>query len=363
MFIEIMKQITIGLFGIVSSNYKLKEYANSTRKCLDFNQWLVGFIDAEGNFQIVLERDKYIRLLFRIHLHVDDIEVLYRIRDYLGVGHVETRHTTCTFIIRKTQDIISILVPFLKKNKLRTTKYFDFIDFSRVAYLIKDNSSFVKNNIADIIICYNRINTKRISPDISKIPETSINISWLIGFIEGEGTFGFKNLSPYFQIGQHVRNRHVIENISPYLGSLSSLFSYSDYSPSIQISSVLNKRTDVLSISNSNIDSLHDIFVYHFLPYPFQTRKATDFHYWCLVLYMHKFGYYYTSEGRELCVTIANYVNKSRYSNASDTSVVITEPVISSTLFSSNLPVKLIPEMSHLQLSQAFARVREPRLV
>lgn len=209
--------------------------------------------------------------------------MLYRIRDYFGVGHVESRNEHCTFVIRKTKDIITILIPFLNKNKLRTTKYLDFIDFSTVAYLIKDRSSTKNIDITQIILIYNRINSKRIisKNNISIITSQRIemNISWLIGFIEGEGTFGFKSLSPYFQFGQHKRNIYVIKDISNYLESLTSLFSYSSNCRPMKISFTINKLTNVVVISNSNVDCLHDIFVHNFLPFSFQTRKAVDFHY------------------------------------------------------------------------------------
>jgi hypothetical protein len=42
---------------------------------------------AEGNFQVFLDRH-YLRVLFRINLHIDDIDVLYRVTDFLGVGTV-----------------------------------------------------------------------------------------------------------------------------------------------------------------------------------------------------------------------------------------------------------------------------------
>ena len=46
-----------------------------------------------------------------------------------------------------------------------------------------------------------------------------MNPFWLLGFIEGEGTFGFKNLSPFFQVGQSVRSLYVLEAIAKYLQS------------------------------------------------------------------------------------------------------------------------------------------------
>jgi hypothetical protein len=81
----------------------------------------------------------------------------------------------------------------------------------------------------------------------------------------------------------------------------------------------LNIRINVLSLTLSSIDSLYDIFVLNFLSLEFQTRKNVDFMYWALVLYMHKFGYFYLPEGQKLVVKISNYINKSRYSNSGKT--------------------------------------------
>ena len=50
---------------------------------------------------------------------------------------------------------------------------------------------------------------------------------WLLGFIEGEGTFGFKNLSPFFQVGQNVRSLYVLEAIANYLQSIPKGFKFS----------------------------------------------------------------------------------------------------------------------------------------
>ena len=42
-----------------------------------FSKWLTGFIDGEGNFQVYLDRH-YLRVMFRIRLHKDDINVLQK---------------------------------------------------------------------------------------------------------------------------------------------------------------------------------------------------------------------------------------------------------------------------------------------
>ena len=349
----------IGLCTTVNTIYNIKQ-TSSENKDYDFEQWLSGFIDAEGNFQVAVERDKYVRLMFRINLHIDDVGVLKEIQNYLKVGYVETHKHSCTFVIRKTKDIITVLLPILENNTLRTTKYFDYVDFRRVAYMIEKKSRSEHLDISLVTKISRAINSKRDSVDISQIPATVINISWLIGFIEGEGTFGFKSLTPYFQIGQHVRNKHVLVDTSVFLESLDSLFTYSTNRPSIKISHTVNRLTNVLVISNSNVDWLFDVLAHHFLNCTFRTRKGTDFYYWCIALYMQKYGYCYSTVGRNLAVSIANYINKSRYSTATNK---VTVPVIDIAFLTSILPVKLTPTISHLELSKEFAKIQKGRVI
>ena len=45
--------------------FSLKEIKSFSKE--EFKQWLVGFIDAEGNFQVIMDL-KYIRVMFRIRL-------------------------------------------------------------------------------------------------------------------------------------------------------------------------------------------------------------------------------------------------------------------------------------------------------
>ena len=43
---------------------------------------------------------------------------------------------------------------------------------------------------------------------------------WLLGFVEGEGTFGYKYTVPYFQLAQHVKNRNVLDSIDMFFFQL-----------------------------------------------------------------------------------------------------------------------------------------------
>ena len=267
---------------------------------------------------------KYIRVMFRIRLHMDDVAILYRIKEFIGVVFIEK--DSALFVITNAGDLINVLFPILDQYKLLTTKYLDYLDFVKVVNKVITNKSsvFTGENLTWLKNCIKNMNSGRDVIDYSLIPNTPVTLLWLIGFIEGVkkrsffSTFGFKNLVPYFQIGQHAKNTYVLVAISQFLGSLSSEFKFSTFSKNLSLkeNSTLNKRTNVLVISYSDIDSLHDILAHCLLQFPFQTRKGIDFYYWCIVLYMHKFGSIYLTEGRKLAVAIAAFVNKSRYSTS-----------------------------------------------
>lgn len=322
-----------------------------------FSSWLSGFIDGEGNFQVYLDRN-YLRVMFRIRLHIDDVAVLHKIRDFLGVGRVVTNGNSCVFIISEVNSLSNVLFPLLDKYKLYTTKWLDYIDFKSVVLILATSnttrlSSSQLERVKDII--YN-MNLQRQIYNYDLIPAIIINPFWLLGFIEGEGTFGFKNLSPYFQIGQHVRSSMVLNAIANYLQLLPKSFTFSRQSKIPQVHKTLNPRTSVSVISVVNIDALYDYLMFFLLNMPFQTRKAEDFYYWSLVLHLHKFGYFYLPEGRILVYKISQFVNKGRYSTNPNRFLAISLSEITQVL-ALKLPVTLKPEMSHTDLAKAFARI------
>ena len=89
--------------------------------------------------------------------------------------------------------------------------------------------------------------------------------------MEGEGTFGYKHLVPYFQIAQNNKNLFVLEAIEGYLlktfklSSSQEVFKYS-----------LNKGTGVYSLVVYTVD----INFYYLLPFfesmTFFSRKNVD---------------------------------------------------------------------------------------
>jgi hypothetical protein len=206
------------------------------------------------------------------------------------------------------------------------------------------------------------MNSSRTVFNYSLIQTLKLNPYWLLGFIEGEGTFGFKNLSPYFQIGQHTKSLKVLQGIALYLQSLPLGFTFSINSAPLVVSNTLHSNKTVSVISITNIDALYDYLMFLLLDMPFQTRKGIDFYFWSIALHLHKLGYFYLKEGFNLVSEIAKYINNGRYTTnlnkVSPPSIVIIIKVLELTL-----PVALTPEMRHVNLAQAFARLVKERKI
>jgi hypothetical protein len=206
------------------------------------------------------------------------------------------------------------------------------------------------------------MNSSRIVYNYSLIKNLQVNPYWLLGFIEGEGSFGFKNLSPYFQIGQHIKSLIVLQGIALYLQSIPQGFTFSINSVPPVVSNATHSNNKISVISINNIDALYDYLMFLLLDLPFQTRKGIDFYFWSIALHLHKFGYFYLKDGFKLVSEIAKYINNGRYStNLNKISPPNLENI--NKVLELTLPITLTPEMRHVNLAQAFARLVKERKI
>lgn len=285
----------------------------------EFLYWFSGFTDAEGNFLVSIDR-KYVKLIFKISLHIDDIEVLYTIKSNLGFGRVveESSRNSCSFIVEDSLNINKLCVIF-NHYPLHTSKKLDFLSFYEVS-LIKATSKTISDiDMEKIVSIKNSMNSKReiFTYGTSK-SQIIINPNWFIGFLEGEGTFGIKTGSSlYFQVAQKNTSQECLNGITNFLLNLpSNTTIYNDPDNKIlpiNITNTINIRTNVVTLAIANIDALH----YYLSPYldssKFYSRKAIDFKLWKMALLLKIYGYYYTTEGKNLFLDIAGIINK-RYS-------------------------------------------------
>jgi hypothetical protein len=242
-----------------------------------FLEWFVGFTDAEGYFFInrFLKKNKLsissFVFMFKITLHKDDEKVLRIIKDRLRIGGVRIYKDECIFTITKQKEI-AILISILDKFNLNTSKYLDYLDFKRAFFIyfnrdLNLNFDSIKDHILGL---KNNMNTNRIlfeRPENSKIIITK---SWLLGFIEGDGSFFLRrdNLTPIFSIENTAVQLPVMLKIKEFLEASLGFDTFSLYKVkntyTIAIASIkartINSKSTV-SITIQNINVLNNYFI------------------------------------------------------------------------------------------------------
>ncbi len=186
----------------------------------NINEWLVGITDGDGTFNVYTNiNNKKIIFTYKISLIKKNEQLLYKIKDYLKVGTISVHNNIVSFIVRDKKQLINVIIPIFDKNILLTSKRYNYLKFKE-CLLISNN---IKINQIDKINIINKIKIKNIP--INYISDAwdsillwasniSINLSesiynnklminkdfiikvgkimtksWLIGFIEAEGSF------------------------------------------------------------------------------------------------------------------------------------------------------------------------------
>lgn len=162
-----------------------------------FNNWLVGFIDGDGTFNIYIDtKNNKIAFTFKLAQSIYNMRVLYYIKKKLNSGkiYIEKRKSgdMAYFLIRDRESIKNIILPIFDQIPLLTSKYYDYTIFKE-ALNIADNNFLSKIEKIQQIekIKNNIILDNYVSPGLFSILEglNKIDKSWLVGFTEAEGSF------------------------------------------------------------------------------------------------------------------------------------------------------------------------------
>lgn len=305
-----------------------------------FLQWFVGFTDAEGNFSINghLKKDKLtiasFSFIFKIGLHKDDEKVLRDIKDRLGIGGVRIYKDECIFSVTD-QKGIALLIDIFDKYNLNTSKYLDYLDFKKAFhfYCNRDEnlSPFM---IKDTIIqLKNKMNTNRLNFDRPNNSEIVITKSWLLGFVEGDGSFFLKrdNLTPVFAIEVSGIQLPVFVKIKEFLETSLGFDSYSFYklknSSTIAVAEVkarnANSKSSVTLIIK-NIHVLNNYLVPFFADMEFLTKKGIDFKDFKIICKAIYDGAHRKQDIRALILKLSNTMNNFRLSTYKGIVVALT---------------------------------------
>lgn len=182
---------------------------------LNINEWLVGITDSNGIFNIYINNNKII-FTYKISLIINNIQLLYKIKNYLKIGSINYTNNIVIYLINNNNDLLNIILPIFDKYKLLTSKRFNYLLFKKcllinnnnfnqllkinlINNIINNNNNKYNNYISDswynIYKNYKNININNIKI-INNILENNLLIinkiitkSWLIGYIETKSSF------------------------------------------------------------------------------------------------------------------------------------------------------------------------------
>ncbi len=297
----------------------------------NFDSWFAGFSDAESSFSIVPKQDSKGNInrytfMFVIGLHLDDYEALEYIKNKLNIGTVRIAKDECKFVVTKKEEI-SKLISLFDVHKLNTSKYLDFLDFKKAFNLYINRGGYLtvrlKTSIEEL---KDGMNKKRIDFNMPADHKIIVTKSWLLGFIEGEGSFHLwrNDLVAVFGLVLTERQLPVLEKIKEFLANNLGFDSYSMFK--LNFSSVIsithqkarkNSKASVL-ILIKNIHILNNYFVPYLNEMQFITKKGKDFEDFKLICRLLYIGAHKNSEVKSLILKLSLTMNNYRLSTSSE---------------------------------------------
>ena len=119
--------------------------------------WLCGFVDGEGNFMVMTNKNlshksgTQIVLRFKVTQHVRDAKLIKSFVDFFGCGDSYTNKDCEDFIVAKFSNITNIILPFFNEHPLLGCKALDLADFRRVAEMMQNKEHLTEEGL-DIIL-------------------------------------------------------------------------------------------------------------------------------------------------------------------------------------------------------------------
>lgn len=178
--------------------------------------------------------------IFQIKLNARDLDILYRINEFFGgVGTITLEKNSAKLTIRKLSHIVDKVIPQFEAYPLLTKKYADFELFRQIIFILKQKSRLSEQGFIKILNLRYNLN-KGISEELKglypnlipvlrpEVPEGVIHPEWLVGFVDGEGSFNVITVEKisnaassykvglYFQITQHNRDTLLMERLVTY---------------------------------------------------------------------------------------------------------------------------------------------------
>ena len=126
---------------------------------MEFNSYITGFVDGEGTFSVSfnyrprIKTRIEVRPSFSISQHKRNKDILFKIREYFGVGGIRfsKRDQNYKYEVRSIKDLTGIIIPYFKKYPLKTKKNHDFRKFEKICRKIDSKHHLNTKHLEEII--------------------------------------------------------------------------------------------------------------------------------------------------------------------------------------------------------------------
>lgn len=150
--------------------------------------YLVGLFEGDGYFSIS-KKGKHLTYELGIELSIKDVQLIYKIKNILGVGIVSFRKRNevemVALRIRNKDHLKKFILPIFDKYPMLSNKQYDYLRFRDLLL----SGIIYSENLPEYIRSDEPINS------IENIINAPYFSAWLIGFIEAEGCFSVYKLN------------------------------------------------------------------------------------------------------------------------------------------------------------------------
>lgn len=312
-----------------------------------FQQWFVGFSDAESSFIIhkVLDKKGNISkfsFMFVIELHIDDLHTLEFIKNKLESGNIRIYKDKCVYTVSDKQGVYKLISIFDKFN-LNTTKFLDYLNFKKAFILYHERSSNTKiaeskdliQNLLELKGSMNKSRKIVTSGTGEHIEKINITKYWLLGFIEGDGSFFISrtDIEPVFSIELSEEQYPVLLKVKEFLENNLGFDKYSIFKLKNSSAISINKQKSRLG-KPSVLFKIKNIFILnnYFVPFIenmiFISKKGKDFLSFKIICSAVYKGSHKIEKIRSLILRLTYNMNNFRLSNSTKPAKILSEEEI-----------------------------------
>jgi intein/homing endonuclease len=154
-------------------------------------EYILGFFEGDGSITIQFKPSKshktgkQIVLIFEIHQHFIDVDLLKAISIFLGIGKVEIGRKvgnpeTWVYRLRisSQNQILNELLPILQSHPMMLNKRNHDINlFIRACFLVKNKEHTVNQGLLQLETIRSQLSSKKTSKEKSNLPNTEFNLN------------------------------------------------------------------------------------------------------------------------------------------------------------------------------------------